>query len=141
VGPAGQDARVLMAIGNPLLWWAAVPAALAALVRGLRGDGRALFVALGFVTTWGVWAVGPLELVFIHYFADSIVWACLALGLWLDLGLDTRARGFCLVYLALVALAFLHFYPLVTATPIPGQWFGARLWGGIYPWRWLPSWY
>jgi dolichyl-phosphate-mannose--protein O-mannosyl transferase len=133
---------VLLAIGNPLLWWASVPAVLAVLVRGIvRRDARANLCALGFAVTWGVWARSPLGLVFAHYFLEALVWACLALGLLLDTALETRARVLVRVYLPLVLLTFLFFYPVSTAHPLPSDWFFTPLFGWLYPWRWLPGWY
>ena len=126
LGSQGESVRLLLAVGNPLLWWAAVPASVAVLARGLwLRDGRALFVAFGFYATWLAWSSAPLSLVFAHYFLDSMVWACLALGLLLDLALNTRWRRLAQVYLVLVGLAFLHFLPVVTAIPLPSRWFFA----------------
>jgi len=144
VAPDAQNpfVTVLLAIGNPLVWWLAVPACLVALVRGIvLRDGRALLCGLGFAVTWGLWARSPLGLVFAHYFLEPLVFACLALGLLLDKALDTRARVLVRAYLVLVGVCFLFFYPVSTAIPIPSKWFFAQVFGWVYPWRWLPGWY
>lgn len=142
LGPGQEWLVILLAVGNPLLWWASVPATVLAGIRGLlRSDERALLCAGGFAVTWLAWAMAPLGLVFAHYFLEPLVWACLALGHLLDRGLDTRARPLALAYMALVGVVFLHFYPVVTATPIPSKWFFTRLFDSVYPWRWLSSWY
>lgn len=141
-GESGEWVVILMAIGNPALWWLSVPAALGSLAWGIRKrDPRGLFCAVGFAFTYLVWAVSPRRLQFTHYFLSAMPFACLSLGLLLDRAWDGRWRWVCRAYVALAASLFLHFYPLQTALPIPSDWFFHRLFDGVYPWRWFSSWY
>jgi dolichyl-phosphate-mannose-protein mannosyltransferase len=141
-GPAGKQIVMVMAIGNPAVWWPAVPACLLALAWGLRRrDPRALFGSAGFAVTYLGWALVPSELQFSHYFYEALPYACLCLGFWLGQAESIRGRRLVGIYLAITAGLFLFFYPVVTALPIPSEWFYHRLFAQVYPWRWFPSWY
>jgi dolichyl-phosphate-mannose-protein mannosyltransferase len=140
--PAHPWVAVVTAIGNPAIWWLAVPAALAALIVGWRcRDARPLFCAAGFAFTYLWWALSNRPLQFAHYFLEAVPFACLCLGFLLDRAWDGRWRWLCWTYVVVTALLFLHFYPVQTALPLPADWFYRRLFGDVYPWRWLPTWY
>jgi dolichyl-phosphate-mannose--protein O-mannosyl transferase len=135
--------RGIIAVGNPLLWWLSVPAALVALVGGARArDPRRLFAGAGFCLLYLPWGLSPRTLNYSHYLFEAIPYACLALGAALDRAWDddgspraTLARA----YLAAVVVVFLVFVPLLTAFPVPASWFFARfLEVGV--WTWFPSW-
>jgi dolichyl-phosphate-mannose--protein O-mannosyl transferase len=133
--------RGILAIGNPALWWASVPATLWALVTGIRArDPRRLFAAAGFICLYFPWAVAPRKLNFSHYLFEAIPYACLSLGVILDRFWDSRLRLVARGYLVLVVLLFLHFLPFLTAMPIPADWFFQKVLGGPKPWSWFPSW-
>jgi dolichyl-phosphate-mannose-protein mannosyltransferase len=141
-GPAGKQIAVVMAIGNPAIWWLAVPASLLALAWGLRRRDRgALFGAGGFAVTYLAWSLTPSPLLFSHYFFEALPYACLCLGFWLGRAESVLARRLVALYLAITAALFVFFYPIVTALPIPSDWFYHRLFAQVYPWRWFPSWY
>jgi dolichyl-phosphate-mannose--protein O-mannosyl transferase len=134
--------RIILAIGNPAIWWLALPATLAALAFGVRNrDPRALFGAVGFCFTYLTWGIASRGLQYSHYFFESVPFACLSLAFFLDRAWEGRLGGLCKAYVVLAALLFVHFLPVLVALPIPNAWFHARLIGGVYPWRWFPSWY
>ena len=139
--PAYPFVVVVMAIGNPAVWWLSVPASLAALVIGIRRrDPRPLFCAAGFACAYLFWAVAARPLQFAHYFLDAVPYACLSLGFLLDRAWDGRWRWLCRAYVVLAVLLALYFYPVQTAVPIPASLFFHRLFAYVYPWRWLPTW-
>jgi dolichyl-phosphate-mannose--protein O-mannosyl transferase len=134
--------RGIIAVGNPILWWASVPATLWALVTGMRArDPRRLFTGAGFCLLYLPWGISPRTLNYSHYLFEAIPYACLSLAmilewLWDQGGLPRSvARG----YLTAVVAIFVIFLPLLLATPIPSSWFFARA-GGVGIWTWFPSW-
>jgi dolichyl-phosphate-mannose--protein O-mannosyl transferase len=137
----GGVVRGIVALGNPAIWWAAVPAAAWALGSGIRGrDARRVFMGAGFFLLYLPWGLSPRTLNFSHYLFEAIPYACLALGLLLDRAWDSRSRVPAFGYLALVVGLFLFFLPFLTAMPVP-----SRLWGFRFPtggglWTWLPTW-
>lgn len=139
---SGPDVvRGIVAIGNPALWWPAVPAALWALGAGLRArDPRRLFIGAGFFLLYLPWGLSPRTLNFSHYLFEAIPYSCLALGWLIDRQLETRDRWPVYLYLAVVVLLFLLFLPFLTAMPVAGRLWGFRFPGGGGLWRWFPSW-
>ena len=90
-GPPEDSVVVLMAVGNPAIWWASVPAVLAVLALGIRRrDPRLLFCAGGFAATYLLWAIPLRGLLFAHYFLNAMPYACLSLGFLLSRLWDRR---------------------------------------------------
>lgn len=131
----------IVALGNPALWWASVPATLAALVTGIRErDPRRLFAAVGFVCLYLPWGLAPRKLNFSHYLFEALPYACLSLGFFLDRALDDRRwRQWAWAYLGVCLGLFLFFFPILTAYPIPLWLFQSELFGRM-PWLWFKSW-
>lgn len=136
-----QWIRGIVALGNPAIWWASVPAVLWALVSGIRAaDPRRVFVAAGFCLLYLPWALSPRTLNFGHYLFEALPYACLALGMALDRLWDGPWRLGPRVYLAVAAVLFLLFLPLYTAIPVPQELWAFRFpWGGGL-WTWFPTW-
>ncbi len=89
----GGVVRGIIAIGNPAIWWASLPAAGWALVSGVRGrDARRVFVGSGFFLLYLPWGLSPRTLNFSHYLFEAIPYACLALGMLLDHAWNSRRR-------------------------------------------------
>jgi dolichyl-phosphate-mannose-protein mannosyltransferase len=133
--------RGVIALGNPALWWAAVPVTLWALVTGARRrDPRLLFSGLGFCCLYLPWGLSPRTLNFSHYLFESLPYACLSLATLLDRAWDGRdgfvARG----YVALVLALFLLFLPLLMAVPLPVSLWVFRFWKGPGIWTWFRTW-
>jgi dolichyl-phosphate-mannose--protein O-mannosyl transferase len=134
----GDYVRGIVAIGNPAIWWVTIPVTAWVLARGaLRKDPVSLFAGFGFCALYLPWGVSPRTLNYSHYLFEALPYACLALGLLLDLHWDEanwRAKG----YLVLVWALFAFFYPFLTAIPIPVAVFGGRWSIGL--WAWFPTW-
>lgn len=133
----GNNVYGIVAIGNPALWWAAIPAALWAIFSGIfRKDPWRVFLALALCAMYLPWGISPRTLNYSHYFFEAVPYACLCLGSWLDehWDRDRLARG----YVILVWVFFLLFFPILTALPLPAVLFEARWNIGI--WAWFPSW-
>jgi dolichyl-phosphate-mannose-protein mannosyltransferase len=130
----------IVALGNPGLWWASVPVTLWALVTGVRErDPRRLFSGLGFCALYLPWGASPRTLNFSHYLFEALPYACLSLGTLLDRSWEKpRASLVARSYVAFVVLAFVFFFPVLSALPIPtGLFFQGS---GIRPWMWFRSW-
>ena len=130
--------RGILALGNPALWWAAVPAVLWALVTGIRErDPRRIFSGAGFCLMYLPWGISPRTLNYSHYLFEAIPYACLALGMLLD---RWWKKGLAKLYVVLVLAVFVLFLPFLTAIPVPTTWWNARLLGGPGVWIWFRSW-
>ena len=136
-----QWIRGIVALGNPAIWWASVPAVIWALATGIRtADPRRVFAGAGFCCLYLPWAFSARTLNFSHYLFESLPYACLALGMILDRVWDGRYRHGARGYLLVVALLFFLFLPLYTAIPVPQVLWAFRFpWGGGL-WTWFPDW-
>lgn len=131
----------IVAIGNPALWWAAVPVTVWALVTGVRArDPRRLFSAFGFLCLYLPWGIAPRTLNYNHYLFEAIPYACLSLGLLLDRYWTGRFSPLARGYLASVVLMFFFFLPFLAAFPIPEKWYFKDLGNGVRPWTWFRTW-
>jgi dolichyl-phosphate-mannose--protein O-mannosyl transferase len=133
--------RGIVALGNPAIWWASVPAVLWALVSGWRKrDPRRLFAGAGFCFLYLPWGLSPRTLNFSHYLFEALPYACLALGMLLDRAWDGAlalgARG----YVVAAAVLFLFFLPFFTALPVPQTLWTFRFPWGAGLWTWFPTW-
>ncbi len=133
--------RGIFAVGNPAVWWLSVPMSLWALVSGvIRKDRSLIFAGAGFFCMYLPWGISPRTLNYSHYLLEAIPYACLAIGaalaaLWDDTRFSTVAR----TYVVVVAGLFVLFFPMLTALPVPSEWFSHGF-AGIRPWTWFPSW-
>jgi dolichyl-phosphate-mannose--protein O-mannosyl transferase len=134
------DAKIY-ALGNPAVFWLAIPALLFVAWQAFRlraklssESGRIavrgalafsqwplLFVVLGFLGVWLPWAIQP-RVLFIYHYLPALTFAILALGycisrLWYA---DREwGRWAAVSALALVAVTFAYFFPHLTAIDVP----------------------
>jgi dolichyl-phosphate-mannose--protein O-mannosyl transferase len=136
-----ETIRGVVAIGNPALWWASVPATLWALVTGLRHrDPRRVFCGAGFLCLYLPWGIAPRTLNYSHYLFEAIPYACLSLGLILERGWEGRAAPLAKGYVGAVVLLFFFFLPFLAALPVPASWYYFTVFDRVRPWTWFPSW-
>jgi dolichyl-phosphate-mannose--protein O-mannosyl transferase len=136
-----ETVRGIVALGNPAIWWASVPAVVWALVSGWRErDPRRLFAGAGFCFLYLPWGLSPRTLNFGHYLFEALPYACLALGMLLDRAgdgaLGLGARG----YVVVAAGLFILFLPFYAALPVPQALWAFRFPWGAGLWTWFPTW-
>jgi dolichyl-phosphate-mannose-protein mannosyltransferase len=133
----GEDGRVanIYANGNPLLYWAFLPALLWVGWRWWQEQRGALLVILvGVLGSWLPWAAIQRP-TFIYHFLPAVPLACLAVAVAVNdlYHADTGwRRTLAVEYVVLVALVFAFFYPLYAFVGLNAHDLELRLW--------LPSW-
>src|SRR5207249_1284031 len=123
-GSTGNFNGYIYDAGNPIIFWAALPAA--AIVGGLAYRARSVtlgFVALALLTQFVAWIPISRVLFFYHFFT-ALPFYLLGLAIVLAL-LWERRRNTVIVIGAVAAAAFVYFYPFVSGLPIPGDLAGA----------------
>ncbi|MCK7626211.1 phospholipid carrier-dependent glycosyltransferase [Streptomyces sp. RS10V-4] len=143
---AGQDgctaaegcAREVLALGTPLLWWAACFALLYVLWRWLfRRDWRAGAVACGVAAGYLPWFLYQERTIFLFYAVVFVPFLCLALAMMIGAiigppGASERRRTVGAVgagvLVLLIVWNFIYFYPLYTGMPIPKSAWHHRMW-------------
>ncbi|WP_030747948.1 dolichyl-phosphate-mannose--protein mannosyltransferase [Streptomyces griseus] len=136
---AGEKcAQEILALGTPLLWWAACFALVYVLWRwAFRRDWRAGAIACAVAAGWVPWFLYQERTIFLFYAVVFVPYLCLAVAMMIGAiigprGSTERRRTFgavaagCLVLL--IVWNFIYFWPIYTATPIPMDQWRARMW-------------
>ncbi|WP_326736665.1 dolichyl-phosphate-mannose--protein mannosyltransferase [Streptomyces sp. NBC_01022] len=149
----GKCAREVLALGTPLLWWAACFALLYVLWRWFfRRDWRAGAIACGVAAGWVPWFLYQERTIFLFYAVVFVPFLCLAVAMMIgamlgpaagtgakhELGLTKgdpsgerrRTLGAVAagVLVLLIIWNFIYFWPLYTGTPIPEDSWRDRMW-------------
>ena len=133
-----QWSSEVLAIGNPAIWWVAIPAMLFCLGWWFtRRDWRAGVAVLGVAAGWATWLPFPGRTKFYYYALEfePFMIMCIVLCLGLIIGpvaasLRRRAVGSSLagIYVLAVLILFWYFYPILAAKIIPySSWF-SHMW-------------
>jgi dolichyl-phosphate-mannose--protein O-mannosyl transferase len=142
VCPAGytgsQWSQEVLAIGNPAIWWAAIPAMLFCLGWWLtRRDWRAGAAVLGVAAGWLTWLPFVSRTKFYYYALEyePFMILCIVLCLGLIIGpaaasLTRRAIGSVVagIYVLAVLILFWYFYPILAGRIIPYSSWLAHMW-------------
>jgi len=137
----GEQLSVLWDLGNPALWWAAIPALIYCALSGIRSARLTpAFIALAYLAAWLPFAFVPRGLYLYHmlgalpYMALAVAYAFTRLS---DGRLDLVNRHWRLTipggrvtvaYLLVVVATFIFFYPLWTGTPVSREEYRQRIW-------------
>ena len=136
-GSGGANGYIYDA-GNPILFWAALPAAAICAGLALRTRSATLgLIGLAFLAQYVAWIPISRVLFFYHFFT-ALPFYLLLLAVALALLWERRRRAV-LVYGVIAAATFVIFYPFVSGMPIPGDAAGAYF---ILPtWQYDPAFY
>ena len=123
-----QRTANIYALGNPLIWWAFLPAIGYAIYRWGETRYRSVglgIVLLGFLGQWLPWFFSP-RISFAYHMLPSVPFGCLAIAYALY---RLRApRLAVLGYLVPVFAAFVYFFPLWAAWPISPAYLEQHYW-------------
>ena len=139
---AEQCSQAVTSLGNPLIWWLATLAVVAAVWWAVRRrDGVAIVVLVGLAAGWLPWFAYPdrptftfYAVVILPWLAICLAWAVRGLLAWSRDDPVRRARVIAALVIALVLVVAvsLFFMPVWTAQPIPFRQWQIR--------QWLPNW-
>ena len=126
----------ISSFGNPLIWWLTIPAICAAIVRTIRrkGSPELTFILTGFLAMYLPWVLIP-RVAFIYHFFPCVMFVVLAIVYFIKEWLEKRPQDkkYVYIYLALVLLLFIAFYPTLTGMAVPTAYVEGFL-------EWLPGW-
>lgn len=115
----GDNIQNVFAMGNPLIWWAFLPAIVFVGSRWRDGKFRSIslgLVLLGFLGQWLPWFASP-RIAFLYHFLPSLPFGVLAVAYALAQLLRNQ-RLLVVGYLAAVVIVFVYFYPQYSALTV-----------------------
>nr|WP_246347059.1 phospholipid carrier-dependent glycosyltransferase [Sphingomonas jinjuensis] len=131
--PVDGAQRGILLLGNPAIMWGGLVAVAACVAGWLRTRAAAFALAAGlWIAGFAVWAAIPKSLGFYYYYYLPSIWLSTALAVAFDWGRD-RFRYWDEAFVLLAAVLFVHFYPILAATPLSGP-------GAFRKWMWLKGW-
>ena len=108
-------------IGNPWIWWTALPCLLILpYFIFWRRSLAATLIVLGFITQFLPWAL-VTRVTFLYHMFASAIFMILALAFaltWIYERRSALGRAFACTHIALALLAFAYFYPVWAALPM-----------------------
>ena len=127
----------ISAFGNPLVWWAGIPAFLyTGYLAIARRRKPAVFLLIGYLTQFLPWIFVD-RCTFIYHYFPSVPFVVLMIGYtFMQFKKHLTARSFYILlaaYAMLVFVLFLIFYPVLAGTPVNTDYVDTYL-------RWLDSW-
>jgi dolichyl-phosphate-mannose-protein mannosyltransferase len=131
---AGAQRGVLL-VGNPVVLWGGLAAVLACYWAWVRERAlRPLAVALLWTASLAIYVVIPKSLGFFYYYHLSALFLCLVLPVALHHFDRGKGRGWDEWTLGAAAVAFIYFYPILSAAPLQST-HGFQRWTWFYSWR------
>jgi dolichyl-phosphate-mannose--protein O-mannosyl transferase len=129
---APQLYRGILAIGNPIIWWAGLPAlAFVGIQATRRRDPVGTFLVVGFLVSYAPYALIPRAL-FLYHFLPSLLFLILMLALALTRVRERIGGGVVLAYVLLAAGWLVAFYPVLSALPIAASRYWRLMWFGSW---------
>lgn len=125
----------ISSFGNPLVWWAGIPAFIMVLYFGfLERDRRGRFLTLSYLSQYLPWVfIG--RVVFIYHYFPSVPFVVLMVGYCMKKIVDWRPKlkPAMFVYAGLAVVLFAMFYPVLTGIPVEVEYVKTYL-------KWFKSW-
>jgi dolichyl-phosphate-mannose--protein O-mannosyl transferase len=121
----GEYGRYVIMIGNPVVLWPGVLAALFCLWRWItRGSRQAFLAILWYGALWLSWAVIPRTTTFYYYYLPAALALTIALGYCVEHLPQRRVLGmpWHWLYAALAAFFFALQIPVSSAMRVPTEW-------------------
>ncbi|MDR7417474.1 MAG: phospholipid carrier-dependent glycosyltransferase [Armatimonadota bacterium] len=124
--------RGILAIGNPIIWWASLPAFAFVVSRAVRTRSAPdVFLVAGVALSYFQYAFIPRAL-FLYHFLPSLIF--LVIGLAAALA-EVRARvggGVVLIFALIAAGWFVAYYPVLSALPMAAERMMRLMWFGTW---------
>jgi dolichyl-phosphate-mannose-protein mannosyltransferase len=126
--------RGVLLIGNPVIMWGGLVAVIACINAWLRDKAKVpLAMALLWIASLAIYIVIPKSLGFFYYYYLSSIFICFAIAVAFHHFDKGRRRGYEEWFLAASLLAFIYFYPIISAWPLSDG-------GAFNAWMWVHSW-
>jgi dolichyl-phosphate-mannose-protein mannosyltransferase len=133
--PEGKISSIV-SMGNPAIWWVGIPAVIASATIGIRKKDKAiLFVLVAALSQYLPWVLVP-RLTFIYHFFSAVPFVILCITYVIKHIKEgyRNSRRLVYGYLAVVALLFVMFYPVMSGLVVSREYVSRFL-------KWFETWY
>lgn len=128
-------AEGISAFGNPLVWWAGIPAFFYMIYLAIKQkDKRAGFLIIGYLAQYLPWIFVTRTTYIYHYFTSvPFVALMVAYSFYQIIQRKPKLKTGVIVYTVLAVALFIVFYPVLSGQPINREF--------VHEWlRWMDSW-
>lgn len=125
----------ISAFGNPLVWWAGIPAFVYMLYLVFaKKDRKAAFLSVGYLSQYAPW-FKVTRVVFIYHYFPSVPFVTVMVGysMYRLVKKYPKAKKYAYIYAALAVGLFAMFYPVLSGTPTTVHYVKTYL-------KWFESW-
>ena len=116
---SGTVREGISAFGNPLVWWAGIPAFAYMLYLSIaRRDRNAIFLSLGYLSQYAPWFL-VTRVVFIYHYFPSVPFVTIMIGytMFRLVQAHPKWKKYMFIYTALAVGLFIMFYPVISGAP------------------------
>ena len=131
---AGNMKETIVGIGNPAIWWVGILGLLHVLIEAVRTRKKEMwFILVAFLCMWLPYmAIG--RVMFLYHYFPVLPFVMLAIvALFKHLTEKLNFKKSIPIYLVVVIIFFILFYPVATGLMVPSEFVDFL--------RWLPEWY
>lgn len=125
----------ISAFGNPLVWWAGIPAFLYMLYLAIRKkDNKATFLVIGYLAQYLPWTL-VTRVIFIYHYFPSVPFVTFMVGYSMFQIVQKRPKlkKAAIAYTVVAVILFIMFYPVLSGEPVNKDYVSMCL-------RWFDSW-
>lgn len=126
----------IASFGNPAVWWVGFFAMIwSAWLAIQKEDKRMVFIVAGYLSIILPWAFSPRDITFLYHYFGCVPFIIFAIVYSIEHYMEKKKKfkKWVYVYLGLVLLLFIIFYPVLSGTEVP-EFVTENL-------RWLSSWW
>lgn len=122
----------ILAIGNPVIWWASIPAFILVVRHALRTRAMPeMFLVAGVVFTYTQYALVQ-RVVFLYHFMPTLPFLIMGLAVALARLRAQDRTSLVVGFLALAVVWFVAYYPVLAAVPVGASRIFRLLWFGTW---------
>jgi len=121
-------------IGNPVIWWTGIAGMLYVLVKGIRKlDGNCWFILVAIFTAL-IPYLSISRIMFMYHYFPVLPFMMLSIVMLIkDIEEKIKFKKIYLIYIVIIALIFIYFYPVVSGMTVSEEYIEST--------KWLETWY
>jgi len=125
----GDQVSMINAMGNPFIWWFGLAAVLIALIMVIK-DRHLHFMYLVVIYFFQLlpFAFLSRDTYIYYYYPEVPILVLLIAGILNDFWREPEIRKYIILYLVVVTISFVAFYPVISGYPAPSWYFRSLKW-------------